>query len=122
MPAELTPKETRALQKADLLAEFERVKKQNLIASILCIFLGMLGAHRFYLGQHFYGGIIAALTISLVLMSLLAPLDLLYWEIGKFLIVVVFLLWLFQIYRVSADTDKVNDQIKRDLETKHFTF
>ena len=122
MSNDLTDRERRALQKAAMLEEFDTVRKKNIIAALLCIFLGIWGAHRFYLGQYTYGGFILLATIALIGLSFAAPFDLLYWNLGRHLLLVVFLLWLFEIFRVSGDTDKVNARKRAVLEEKYYAF
>jgi TM2 domain-containing membrane protein YozV len=38
-------------QKMMFLSQYNNVKKDSTVAVLLCLFLGGLGAHRFYMGQ-----------------------------------------------------------------------
>lgn len=118
--SDLSDKDRRRVEKAAMLKEFETMKKVNLIAAVLCAGLGYFGAHRFYLGHYIYGGLILAATLAAFVMMYMSNLDsadnpLIALPLG------VMAHWLFEIYRISSVTDKVNDQLKRQLEDKYYT-
>ena len=118
--SDLSDKDRRRVEKAAMLKEFETVKKVNLIAAILCAGLGYFGAHRFYLGHYIYGGLILAATLIAAAMiytynagGIDSPI--VYLGLG------VMAHWLFEIYRISSVTDKINERLKRQLEDKYYT-
>lgn len=69
--------------------ESKASEKSQVIAFVLCLFLGLLGAHRFYLGYKTFGAIYIAITVIAVLFALMI---LFYITIGL-LLVLAFLLW-----------------------------
>lgn len=44
--------------------------KNKSLAAVLCFFLGMLGVHKFYLGEYGKGGFILFLTLAAVTMPI----------------------------------------------------
>jgi len=71
MDDKLSPEDRRRIQKGALLKKFADVKKNNFTAARLCVAMGMVGAHRFYLGQRLFGGLIAAVFGVLLILVLL---------------------------------------------------
>jgi len=120
MDDELSLKDRRRVQRAAMLTEFETVKKVNYVAALLCAGFGVFGVHRFYLGQIVHGLIILAGTILLVLLISLSKNDPQLLEYSTLLLVPVIGYFLFEIFRVSSETDKVNDKIKHSLETEFY--
>lgn len=75
-------------------------------AYVLCILLGLLGAHRFYLGHHGPGVVYAALTVvGLASAS---------WGIGFLFGALVILLLLIDLFRLPGYVRAANGQYWRD--------
>lgn len=120
MDDKLSPEDRRRIQKGALLKKFADVKKNNFTAARLCVAMGMVGAHRFYLGQRLFGGLIAAVFGVLLILVLLFKDNPDYVNMVMILAIIFVAFWLFEIFRVSSETDKVNDRIRRDLESEFF--
>ncbi len=85
------------------LMMFESNKKSVGAAFLLCFFLGMWGAHRFYLGQQ--GSAVAMLVITIVSFLLMFVL------IG-FLTIWITIIWQFvDLFLVSGLTQQYNNQL-----------
>ncbi len=52
------------------LMQYDANKKSAVVAYVLWFFLGMLGAHRFYLGQSGSGAALLAITVVSILLML----------------------------------------------------
>lgn len=75
-------------------------------ACVLCILLGLLGAHRFYLGHHGPGVVYAVLTVvGLASAS---------WGIGFLFGALVILLLLIDLFRLPGYVRAANGQYWRD--------
>lgn len=53
-------------QKMMFLSQYSNIKKDSTVAVLLCLFLGGLGAHRFYLGQVGIGVVYAIFCWTLI--------------------------------------------------------
>ena len=63
------------------MANGGKSSKQNLVALLLCLFLGMLGVHRFYVGK-IGTGILQLVTLGGL--GIWALIDLIFIAMGKF--------------------------------------
>ena len=68
MSDNLSAEDRRRVQRGALMEEFAEVKKNNFKAARLCVGLGIVGAHRFYLGQRRFGALIVLAFLSVVLL------------------------------------------------------
>lgn len=123
MRDDLSPKERRAIQKAEMLKEFGQVKKNYYIASILVLLIGFTGAHRMYLGQIAIGIIMFGVWIIIGVSNARYP------ESGTisetysplFILAALYSIFVFvEMLQIISITDKVNDKIRREVEKKHY--
>lgn len=121
MRDDLTNKEKRAVQKADMLEEFGKVKKKTLIASALTLFIGFTGAHRIYLGQAGLGIAIFIFWIIAYFGDKFYGIDVPIAYIPFRIVTLLYIAFLFtEMFQVTSLTDKVNDRIRDGLEDKYY--
>lgn len=117
----LSEKERRAIQKADMLEEFGDKKKNTLLATALTLFLGFTGAHRIYLGQFGLGIGIFLFWIIAFLGDKFYGIDVSIAYIPFRIVTLLYIAFLFiEMFQVTTLTDKVNDRIRGELEDKHY--
>lgn len=121
MRDDLTDKEKRALQKADMLEEFGKTKKNNIIASALTLFLGFTGAHRIYLGQIGLGIGIFIFWIIAYFGDKFYGIDVPIAHVPMRIVTLLYIAFLFaEMFQVTTLTDKINDRIRDELEDKYY--
>lgn len=122
MRDDLSLREKRAVQKADMLEEFGRVKKNYYLASVLVLLIGFSGAHRMYLGQFGLGIVMFITWIIVVVSTSLSPDTYGMSKYSPFTILAaVYVIFVFiEMLQIISNTDKVNDKIRREVEKKHY--
>lgn len=101
----------RRLRKAKMMEVFSGVKKQHFVTVLLAVFLGCFGAQRVYLGQY----ILAAGIFILFILTLIGVAT----DKAPGLIVIYFGVILFEIAWGTRATDKVNNEIRTNLEEEY---
>jgi TM2 domain-containing membrane protein YozV len=80
-------------------SELDKKKKSKGIAFLLWVFLGTLGAHRFYLGD-------IGLGIGMIVV----------WAISWFLLFIPIVIWaLIDVFLISGRVDRANNEIELDI-------
>jgi len=113
--------ETKHHQMQLMLQEFNRRRKQHWLSILLCFFLGVLGAHRFYLKQHRIGVMILLFTIITFALNPFIFYEkngffLAFYERYGILFVGVFFIWIIEMFLSSRSTDKANERIREHVE------
>ena len=85
---------------AMLEREFENQKKKVSVVGPLLFFLGIFGAHRFYLGQTGYGVAMLLQTLTLGILTLTIS---------------SFIWWCVEVFIVWKEVDKVNSRIEAEI-------
>ena len=121
MRDDLTDKEKRVIQKAEMLEEFGQVKKKNIIASVLTLLLGFTGAHRIYLGQIGLGIGIFIFWVIAYFGDKFYGIDVPIAHVPLRIVTLLYIAFLFaEMFQISTLTDKVNDRIRGELEDKYY--
>ena len=120
MSDNLSAEDQKRVQKHKLLQKLSTVKKKHSVAIMLCLGLGMIGAHRRYLGDQKTAMAIAIFWIAALLAALFIPSNsetspLIY------LVMLYFLFIIIELFQITGMTDRKNEAIKKSLEAEFYT-
>ena len=119
MNDDLSADDKRRIQKHKLLQKFDTVKKNHSTAILLCLGLGMIGAHRRYLGNKALGMSIAVFWIIALLLAFFIPANSATHPL-IYLLMLYALFLIAELFQITGVVDRRNDEIRKSLEGEFY--